>query len=254
MGLKIKRNNMARFASLSALGAGAMVLTTGTADASIVHVVVNQTIGGECGCGDIFVSLPGGAGLGLDASRNSHFSHRTYLSTIRVGTPRMVSATVNLGTVHSAVFLGGSAAFEGPVGPGQAWVVHGTLQLPFLVSSRYSRFRTTREFSLGGQGGVRTYRLRSVGSTPFGAAPYFLFRFIDNGTPLYGWGSLSEGINTTGLEVTFLDYAYDTTGAFLPAGTTGAPVPEPAETIPLGLTALVLGAAGVRRWLASKAA
>jgi len=55
------------------------------------------------------------------------------------------------------------------------------------------------------------------------------------------------------VEVRFTDYAYDTTGAFLPAGTV-APVPEPGEAIPLGLSALVLGAAGVRRWRASKAA
>lgn len=85
---------------------------------------------------------------------------------------------------------------------------------------------------------------RSFG-TPFEDGGYFDFKFPDNGTPLHGWAQLSESVDSAGiLEVTFVDYAYDTTGT----------VPEPAETIPLGLSALVLGAAGVRRWRASKAA
>jgi len=65
--LKIKRKNIGRLASLSALGAGAMALTTGSADASIVHVAVDQTIGGGFGSGSIFVSLPGSSHFLLNA-------------------------------------------------------------------------------------------------------------------------------------------------------------------------------------------
>ena len=67
MRLKIKRKNIGRLASLSALGAGAMALTTGSADASIVHVAVDQTIGGGFGSGSIFVSLPGSSHFLLNA-------------------------------------------------------------------------------------------------------------------------------------------------------------------------------------------
>ena len=43
--------------------------------------------------------------------------------------------------------------------------------------------------------------------------------------------------------LTIHDWAYDDTGAVLPAGV----VPEPAST-GMGLGALALGAAGLRRW------
>jgi hypothetical protein len=44
MRLKIKRKNVQRLASLSALGVGAMGLAAGTAEASIVVTDVNQTV------------------------------------------------------------------------------------------------------------------------------------------------------------------------------------------------------------------
>lgn len=260
MRLKIKSKNMARFASLSALGAGAMVLSTGTADAGIVHVVLDQTIGS----GGLEVLLPGGAGFVIATGGYSHFSHETFLSTIQVGSNRLVTMTGTRGTVHKSVFLGalsnlafGSRWFSGPTwGRGQAWGSVNRTTGNILAARRYSRFTRVRYFPniFGGtpRPTFRTYH--SSQFAPFGVGSYFLFRFIDNGATLYGWGSLDAYIGSTGPFGTFRDYAYDTTGAFLPAGTTGAPVPEPAETIPLGLSALVLGAAGVRRWRASKAA
>lgn len=267
MRLKVKRKNMARFASLSALGAGAMVLTTGTADASIIHVVVDQTIGGGC-CGTMAVQLPGSAGFVLAGNGYSQSSHRSFLSTIRPGPYRLVTATVNRGTVHRSVFLAplsslafGSRWFSGQAwGKGQAWGSVNRTTNFILAAKRYSHFSRGRIISngLGGGTGLRRsypfHHTYTSQSAPFESRPYFLFRFNDNGSTLYGWGQLSEFIDTSGPEVTLVDYAYDTTGAFLPAGTTGAPVPEPAETIPLALSALVLGAAGVRRWRAAKAA
>ena len=56
-----------------------------------------------------------------------------------------------------------------------------------------------------------------------------------------------------GPDVTLIDYAYDTTAALIKAGQTSVPVGEPPAMIPLTLGALVLGAAGIRRWRAAQA-
>jgi hypothetical protein len=48
-------------------------------------------------------------------------------------------------------------------------------------------------------------------------------------------------------------YAYDDSGAYIPAGDTGG-IPEPSTFVLTGLGALVLGAAGLRRWRAARKA
>lgn len=208
MRLKIKRKNMARFASLSALGAGAMVLTTGTANASIVHVVVDQTI--SVFGGFVSASLPF-AELVLNARASTH---RAYT---QLGAGRWLRSYTKRGRVSFTGF--GRSGFLGP----------------YLVGGQSFHSDTFYSPSSGFQ-----FRRSFFGTFENGGQ--FDFKFPDNGTPLYGWAHLSEFIDGAGeLEVTFVDYAYDT-------------VPEPAETIPLSLSALVLGAAGVRRWRASKAA
>jgi hypothetical protein len=99
MPIRIKKKNVARLASLSALGAGAMTRGTGAAEADVVEVNVNQTIdvtfmsGFSFGPppaldritqtgGPILVSLPGGAGFSFKAThttRKALPSHPTYV-------------------------------------------------------------------------------------------------------------------------------------------------------------------------------
>jgi hypothetical protein len=51
-------------------------------------------------------------------------------------------------------------------------------------------------------------------------------------------------------DVTLIDWAYDTSGAQIPAGDTGTP--EPSTLALSGLAALALGAKGLRRWRAAR--
>jgi hypothetical protein len=87
-------------------------------------------------------------------------------------------------------------------------------------------------------------------STRFrGADQYLLFRFTGGELTkdLYGWVQLSVTIPAKHeLEVTLIDWAYDTSGARIPAGDTGTP--ESSTFALTGLAALALGANGVRSW------
>jgi hypothetical protein len=77
---------------------------------------------------------------------------------------------------------------------------------------------------------------------------------------MYGWAQLDVSF-TTGyphclqtlggcITGTLVDYAYDTSGAQIPAGDTGTP--EPSTLVLTGLAALALGAKGVRAWRAAR--
>lgn len=87
---------------------------------------------------------------------------------------------------------------------------------------------------------------------------YFAFTFQDttkgNQTD-YGWiqASLTNGAYN-GLTLDIIAYAYDSSGALIKTGDRGiAPVPEPSSSLALAaLSALTLGAAGVRRLKALK--
>jgi hypothetical protein len=138
-----------------------------------------------------------------------------------------------------------------PVFPGATWSYRTVHHFPAGTLLLYVGARTSTNYINLGLGKSRLFvASRSSGSSPNG---YFLFRFLDNGNPLYGWAQLSVsfGHGTSPDAYRLVDYAYDTTGAKIGAGELPS-VPEPAETIPLALSALVLGAAGVRRWRAAK--
>ncbi len=77
-------------------------------------------------------------------------------------------------------------------------------------------------------------------------ANYVGFRFLNEATSQvdYGWAQLSLSSTYNGQPRSIIGYAYENTGAPILAGV----VPEPTTTATLGLGALTLGAAGVRRW------
>jgi hypothetical protein len=56
--------------------------------------------------------------------------------------------------------------------------------------------------------------------------------------------------DTSGPDATLIGYAYDTSGN--PIATGDAGTPEPSSMDLTGLAALVLGAAGLRRWRAAR--
>jgi len=89
-----------------------------------------------------------------------------------------------------------------------------------------------------------------------GASKYIGFRFTNSGSVYYGWALITfyyNGSNTNATYVTIGEWAYESiAGNSIIVGDTGA-VPEPAQTA-VGLGALALGAAGLRRWRKAKAA
>jgi MYXO-CTERM domain-containing protein len=87
--------------------------------------------------------------------------------------------------------------------------------------------------------------LSYVANITSGVSTYIGFRFKPSGTMLYGWANvtLTEGSRYGTFVIN--EWAYDDTGASIQTGQTSA-VPEPA-TYALGLGALALGAAGLRR-------
>ncbi|WOO43689.1 PEP-CTERM sorting domain-containing protein [Rubellicoccus peritrichatus] len=103
-------------------------------------------------------------------------------------------------------------------------------------------FNMSSVFSVLFSGSIK----RAVGFTS-GESGYMGFQFNPSGSlVLYGWAEviLTEGGDSGTFEV--VQWAYDDSGANIQT-----PVPEPA-TAALGLGALALGAAGLRRWRKAK--
>ena len=72
---------------------------------------------------------------------------------------------------------------------------------------------------------------------------YIGFAFDDAGTTYYGWAELTLSAQTSSGQVTVHRWAYEDSGASIQVGA----VPESRHAA-VGLGALALGAAGLRRW------
>lgn len=132
---------------------------------------------------------------------------------------------------------GGAASFFKPAVTGQKW---GTLGGGSKTGA-----------TLGGLengGGIK--------GLPSYSHKYALFQFIDNtagNAVCYGWLDLSGVIGGPDTpSITLHSWAYDASGAEIPAGFTAVPEPQ-AAALATG-AALVLGAAGVRAWRRQRAA
>ena len=87
--------------------------------------------------------------------------------------------------------------------------------------------------------------LRYVSNIISGVSTYIGFQFKPSGTMLYGWANVTLTAGGSYGSFVINEWAYDDSGSSIQAGQTSA-VPEPA-TYALGLGALALGAAGLRR-------
>jgi hypothetical protein len=225
---KKRKNYKKMAASLSALGAGAL-LGTATADASIVYSgPVNQVVGFGPGTSSSWLSTP-------LAPSSPQFSFYAFSSAFGPYHFRGIYGTacgcVGFGFLTSAGFL---KIFD----KGAVWPVGGT-----YTSSGYARV-AGRAFSDGSSSGY-------IGGLPAFNDKYALFAFEGDPGTLYGWVHLSLAITQApggdpalGPNLTILDWAYEDSGQTLAAGD----APEPATAIPTGLGALALGAVGLRNW------
>jgi hypothetical protein len=231
--VKIKKANLKRLASLSALGAGALGAASGTAQAS--SIVYSGILDDKVGFGNGFNSTariagPHGAYAILAAGYDDIVLSGNTFSWRLVG----------LGA-HDLLFPlsrgGGSRVYSAAAfAAGRKWSNHLLVRSPFY------------EASVAGAGVSSRVQWTHFNSTD----RYLLFEFpsVSHQPTLYGWAQLLVGFSGDEPEVTLVDYAYDTSGVKIPAGDTGTP--EPSTFVLTGLAALALGAKGVRAWRAAR--
>lgn len=232
--MKLKRKNVARLASISALGAGALGVS-GTAEAgTIQYTALNHEIGFSAttkpiGSASTFNApiVPGiSAYFRRSALSNSagSFEHKLHLS-----------ARLSVGVNVAGGLLGFAVS---TAQPGQVWKT-GQPYAEGLLLAKHT-FTTSGFNGVGGPTGDF----------------YKLFAFVksSNAQEDYGWIHLNESVSTTaGPDLHILGIAYDSSGAKIGAGDTGSAVsnaPEPSTVALASLSALALGAVGLRRWRA----
>jgi hypothetical protein len=220
--MQIRKKNVARLASLSALGAGALAVGTGTAEAAIVYQPLDTVIGLD-GVAAWQGNLPG-----------SQFI-RIYRYTSTIGKVPYTWKVRAKG--YGVEFNQVSSGILRIAGAGQRYqtATLGYTARAFLVAARNKQGSTWGHASFSHE--------------------YALFRVLTGGTPLYGWVELSNVVSAGhGPDVTLEGWAYDDQGIKIAAGD-GIPVdgvPEPSTMASTGLAALALGAAGLRRWRAAR--
>jgi hypothetical protein len=235
--------------SLSALGAGAL-LAGGTAEAGIIYSgPISADVGYALGAVDHYNSGPlGPFGDTFSFQRiGTSYKGANLRAIIGTGCGCVAFATQTL------MHLGFSyRSFLKLFNAGAKWStqVTGTHYFPRVKVGARLWGSTSRS-------GGTPYTIHSTqGVGPF-ADKYALFAIGTGPDTLYGWLHLSFSITdgfgpdpTFGPDLTILDWAYDDSGAQLPAGQTQTPTqtPEPASAVSTGLAALAMGATGLRKW------
>jgi hypothetical protein len=235
--MKLKRKNVSRLASISALGAGALGVAAGAAEAgTIQYTPLNHEIGFSATTKPVGLASSFNAPIVKGISAAFRRSSRTFGTTSSGGRfipnsasfRRSVQLVGKLSVgINSAGGLIGFAV--GNIVPGQKWQVGSQ---PYTTGLVPLGARTNSGASLGHHGDF--YEL-------------FAFRKSSNAQEEYGWILLNENLSSTaGPDVTVKGIAFDNSGATIAAGAT----PEPSTAALASLSALALGAVGLRRWRA----
>jgi len=259
----LNRKSVQKMASLSALGAGAIALTTGKAEAS---TIVSQTgidlkVGFDCSCTGYQASTFINFNLGALAGYAAMAFHTAGIPGSTFYKYRLF--VLGFGYESHLVPNTGSPGSHYAAGPFQFRLQPNSFAGPHIFNNFIGLFPAGAKFSSGPGGSgffpvaqrFITYNTsnastRSTSLFPTGPTTgYALFKFDDpncGGGSCYGWVQMQVAFQPSGPNVDILGWAYDTSGNPLPAGSEG--VPEPSTLAMTGLAALVLGANGVRQW------
>lgn len=234
---KHAKNLKKKVASLSALGAGALVFGAAPAEAGIIYSgVLDAPVGFTSGT-QFYISP------GIGASNASFAFWATGSSSPSYGS-RSIRA-YGYGGLAIARQFGLIQLFN----QGAVWTSGMLPSTSLLVGGRYWGSYTSY------YSGRRSY-VSAFGHPPFNNE-YALFVFDQGGNTFYGWMQLSYSVSAQfgpdgafGPELTIHDFAWDDSGALIQAGQTvdGSAVPEPGTFASAGLAALALGAVGLRSW------
>jgi len=248
----IKKKNIAKLASLSALGASAAAITAKSADAAIVYTSFSppqNTVGFSAGSYFYVPQVAAGFG-GFAVFTSSKFK------LLNNNPPHSLSYS---GILKIAISGLNGLQFQEAPGLGAMWVPS---VLPFsykALRSKRTFFKisvTSRKYFPGPSNSLTKtstkffphYFSNSTVLQDRQGEFFLLFQFNPTGSQTdYGWLRLNALCNC-GLDTIVVDMAYDDTGAFIQAGAS----PEPATALPTGLAALALGATGLRRWRKSR--
>jgi len=260
--MHIKKKNVARLASLSALGAGALGVAAGTAQAAVVNPAV--AVGFAGGVASWTVALPG-TWSGAQGHLNVLGTYAANRQSVRV----VATAHALFQRVGGILKIASSGnTFSGARAKGT------NVGVSAIIAGRHLSVGVTSGFAFGAGYPVGNFNLE-----------YALFTFQSSlaTTPTntaYGWLELSSSVraaNTLGTgfgsnapQVTVLAYNFSLNGPIEsgdPDGihggctgddenegddTGGCAVPEPSSMAMFGLAALAWGATGLRRWRASR--
>jgi hypothetical protein len=209
---------------------GAAALAGSSANAQIVYTAVNENV----------------------THAAHHFSFTTSLPG--VNQIKAVAALAGVGSQIDLSVVGNAYLKIHPLSNGSG------SKFPQVVKSPAGPQWSTIAGSTGRKGLIATgdeNSTASFGYTKF-TDGYFAFKFVDslNGQTDYGWIETTLTSANHYLSLDVIGYAYDASGAQIPMGAlpNTTPVPEPSATVALAaLSALTLGAAGMRRLKALKA-
>jgi hypothetical protein len=200
-----------------ALAGGASLAAGTSADAQIVHTVVNQTISGN-----------GSLKLSIDGHAVTANVHATYVMPvpISVGAAGLVGPGVGFAqskgfawNYHAGSAIGGAA--KSP---------NSNVAIRTFSQSRWGHFNTRGNFG------------SAFGTVRAGAVQGFIGFQTTGVNHDKGWIQVQVGpAQTPGLSLTIIDYAYNSSGGPINAGDTGS-VPEPGT---MALALMAAGAAGL---------